>query len=208
MTRSLNKATLEAPVFPLPNAILFPGVLLPLHIFEQRYKLMVESALEGNRRLAISLLRKDGDGTWTPSTICGLGEIVRVEELDDGEKDILVRGIGRVALREVRQEAPYMTGLLQPVGDLPRETPPGGPALREIAHLAQQLIFLLDMKDGARWMNLVGFMEDPSLLADFVSFYFLQDMTLKQDLLETLDVSIRMRRLKSALEGAIHALET
>ncbi|MDP3939531.1 MAG: hypothetical protein Q8R92_15535, partial [Deltaproteobacteria bacterium] len=107
----------------------------------------------------------------------------------------------------VQQEVPYLKGLLQPVEDLPLQEPILGRRHREIARLAQHLIFLLDIKDGARWMNLVAFLEDPSRLADFVTFYFLQDLTVKQDLLETLDVSVRMRRLKGALEGAIQGLE-
>lgn len=198
---------LEAPVFPLPNAILFPGVLLPLYIFEERYKLMVDSAVQGDRRLAVSLLRKGAEGDPAPSLVCGLGEIVRSEELPQGEKNILVRGTQRVILREVQQEVPYLKGLLQPVEDLPVQAPILGRHQREIARLAQHLIFLLDIKDGARWMNLVAFLEDPSRLADFVTFYFLQDLSVKQDLLETLDVSVRMRRLKGALEGAIQGLE-
>jgi len=198
---------IEAPVFPLPNAILFPGVLLPLHIFEERYKLMVESALNGDRRLAVSLLRKSAEGEWAPSMVCGLGEIMKVEDLDDGERNILVKGITRVVLREVRQEAPYMKGLLQPLDDLHPQEAVARPEQHEITRLAQQLIFLLDMKDAARWMNMIGFMEDPSLLADFVSFYLIEDISLKQDLLETLDVLVRMQRLKTALEEVIKGLE-
>ena len=208
MSPSDHANLLEAPVFPLPNAILFPGVLLPLYIFEERYKLMVESALQGDRRLAISLLRKDPNGEGSPSLLCGLGEIVRVEELPQGEKNIVLRGTARVIMREVRQEVPYLKALLQPVDDLPHQASGVERRRREIARLAQQLIFLLDIKDGARWMNLVAFLEDPSRLADFVSFYFLQDLSVKQDLLETLDVSARMRRLKGALEGAIQGLES
>lgn len=198
---------LEAPVFPLPNAILFPGVLLPLYIFEERYKLMVEAALRGGRRMAVSLLRKSPEGEGSPSLVCGLGEIVRVEELPEGEKNIVLRGTRRVVMREVRQQVPYMKALLQPIDDLPQAVSDIERRCREIARLAQQLIFLLDIKDGARWMNLVAFLEDPSRLADFVTFYFLQDLNVKQDLLETLDVSVRMRRLKGALEGAIRGLE-
>lgn len=196
-----------APVFPLPNAILFPGVLLPLHIFEERYKLMLRTALKGDRRLAVSLLRKNAQGEWTPSMVCGLGEIMKVEDLEDGEKNILVKGITRVVLRDVRQEAPYMKALLQPLDDLHPQEAIARPERHEIVQLAQQLIFLLDMKDAARWMNMIGFMEDPSLLTDFVSFYVLEDIALKQDLLETLDVLVRMQRLKAALEEVIDGLE-
>ncbi len=198
---------IEAPVFPLPNAILFPGVLLPLHIFEERYKLMLRSALKRDRRLAVSLLRKNAQGDWTPSMVCALGEIMKVEDLDDGEKNILLKGITRVVLREVKQEEPYMMGLLQPLDDLHPQEAVGRPEQQEIARLAQQLIFLLDMKDAARWMNMIGFVEDPGLLTDFVTFYLLEDMSLKQDLLETLDVSVRIHRLKAALEEVINNLE-
>lgn len=207
MSPNQASSLLEAPVFPLPNAILFPGVLLPLYIFEERYKLMVDAAVQGDRRLAISLLRKGPENEGAPSLVCGVGEIVRVEELPQGEKNIVVRGTGRAIMREIRQEVPYLRAVLQPIADLPARPADIERRRREIARLAQQLIFLLDIKDAARWMNLIAFLENPSLLSDFVSFYFLQDMSVKQDLLETLDVSVRMRRLKGALEGAIQGLE-
>ena len=100
-----------------------------------------------------------------------------------------------------------MRRLLQPLDGLHSQDAVTRPEQQEITRLAQQLIFLLDMKDGARWMNMIGFMEDPSLLTDFISFYLLEDMSLKQDLLETLDVSVRMQRLKAALEEVINGLE-
>ena len=208
MRERTDSLPLEVPVFPLPNAILYPGVVLPLYIFEERYKLMIDRALDSNRMLAISYLKKGARGTLHPSMVCGLGEIIRVEELGNGEKNIMLKGISRVALREVKQQIPYLQATFQPLDEIRQDGPETENSRREIALLAQQLVFVLDLKDANRWMNLLGVMEDPGFLADFVAFYFLKDDALKQDLLETLDIRIRLNRVRVVLEKTIGKMES
>jgi Lon protease-like protein len=196
----------HVPVFPLPKAVLYPGVTIPLYIFEERYKLMVNQALQEDRRLAISMLRQ-GEGGITTGRVCGLGEIVEVQELEDGEKNIMVRGVARIAIEEVNQEIPYIRA-----GARVLEETACAPSIRaarvlEIVRLSQQLVFLLDAGNAARLLNLLSFMEDPSFLTDFVAFYLLQEETLKQELLETLDVNARLRRVSDVLQGALAGIE-
>ncbi len=192
----------HVPVFPLPNTVLYPGVTLPLYIFEQRYKLLVNQALQADRRIAISMLRP-GESKIPAGRVCGLGEIVEAQELEEGEKNILVRGIARIAIEEVNQEIPYLR-----VGAKVLDETACGPGtsaahVRQIVTLSQQLVFVLDAGNAGRLINLLSFMEDPSFLTDFVAFYLLQDEKLKQELLETLDVEARLRRVSEVLEGAL-----
>ncbi len=84
------------PIFPLPNAVLFPQVLLPLHIFEPRYRAMVEDALAGDRVIGMVLLRpgfeKDYEGRPPVYPVGCAGTITQVERLEDGRFNIVLRG--------------------------------------------------------------------------------------------------------------------
>jgi hypothetical protein len=84
------------PIFPLPNVVLFPHVLLPLHIFEQRYRDMVESALESNRLIGMVLLRSDCEleyeGEQPVYSVGCAGVITHHQKLGDGRCNIVLRG--------------------------------------------------------------------------------------------------------------------
>lgn len=85
------------PLFPLAGAILFPRTQLPLHIFEPRYRDMVRDAIAGSGR--IGMIQPSGEGEPAPLFQSGcLGEIVGVEELDDGRYNIVLQGSSRFRL--------------------------------------------------------------------------------------------------------------
>ena len=85
------------PIFPLAGAILFPRAQLPLHIFEERYRTMVEDALAGGGRIAMIQPAEEGDGTGLYKVGC-VGELVGVEELEDGRFNIMLMGSNRFRL--------------------------------------------------------------------------------------------------------------
>jgi Lon protease-like protein len=99
------------PVFPLPETVFFPGALLPLHVFEPRYRAMVEDAVRGENLIAVATLLPGwesfaGDAPpWHP--LATVGRLVRVEELDDGRKNIVLRGLERARLEEEAGDLPY-----------------------------------------------------------------------------------------------------
>ena len=108
-----------APLFPLPNLVLFPQALLPLHIFESRDRKMTADALDGERLIAMSLLRPGWDllpSTRTPPihNIVGLGKIIAHEKLDDGRYYLVLRGLARAKLLGEQQVGlPYRLGQLE-----------------------------------------------------------------------------------------------
>jgi Lon protease-like protein len=93
------------PLFPLPNLFLFPGTVMPLHVFEPRYRQMIEDSLDGPGRLVIGTVLEGHDGELggTPPVhqIAGLGEIARHERLPDGRFLIMLVGLARVQIDEV-----------------------------------------------------------------------------------------------------------
>ncbi len=99
------------PLFPLPNVVLFPQVLLPLHIFEPRYRQMVRDALASDELIGMILLRGlEGDpaGRDVYSIGCA-GRIIRKVDLPDGRSNILLQGVREFVAREQHFDKPYRT---------------------------------------------------------------------------------------------------
>jgi Lon protease-like protein len=112
-TERLTASDLAAlPIFPLPQGALFPGTLLPLHVFEPRYRALTRDALAGRKRLALARLKpgfeRDYGGRPPVFDICGAGEIVDHVAYPDGRYDIVLRGLSRVRiLQELPPSRPY-----------------------------------------------------------------------------------------------------
>lgn len=117
------------PLFPLPNVVLFPDALLPLQIFEPRYRQMTADVLEGEQLIAMSLMcpgwEKLNSNTVPPvHEIMGLGKIISHEKLDDGRYYLLLRGLARVRLvREQVVDLPYRIGELEICAEIVDEPP-------------------------------------------------------------------------------------
>jgi hypothetical protein len=117
MARSIQQNRIEPmlttliPVFPLPDVVLFPGVFLPLHIFELRYREMVKDCLAADRLIGISLIRPgwDHDTAGRPAIypIGCVGLISHIEELSDGRYNLVLRGVEK--FRVVREEGAART---------------------------------------------------------------------------------------------------
>ncbi len=115
------------PLFPLPNAVLFPHALLPLHIFEDRYRVMTRDILTGSRCLAIGLIAPGAsaeDERPPVLPIAGVGEVVLAHELPDGRFNLVVRGRARVHIdQELESEHPYRLVSASELPDLPITNP-------------------------------------------------------------------------------------
>jgi len=99
------------PIFPLPNVVLFPGVPLPLHIFEPRYRAMVRDAAAGHEIIGMALLRGDWQKNYQGNpeifdTGCA-GKVVNVEQLQDGKFNILLHGLREFTVRRHIFERAY-----------------------------------------------------------------------------------------------------
>jgi Lon protease-like protein len=94
-------------IFPLPGAILFPGLQLPLHIFEPRYRAMVSDALARDRRIAMIQPQAPVEGAPLFQVGC-VGHIGEVEALDDGRFNLVLEGVSRFRiLRELEVVTPF-----------------------------------------------------------------------------------------------------
>src|SRR5262245_14121676 len=110
------------PIFPLPNVVLFPYVALPLRIFEERYRKMVSDALQGERLIAMALLKPGWETGTLPNPpihdMACLGRITADERFLSGEYNIVVTGIQRaIVIDELATDQPYRLGRLEPYHD-------------------------------------------------------------------------------------------
>jgi Lon protease-like protein len=103
--------SIAIPLFPLPNVVLFPGVFLPLHIFEARYRTMVRDVLASERMIGISLSKpgwhQEGESQPAIYPIGCVGLVTHVEQLDDGRYNIVLRGVEKFRIVGERDGRPY-----------------------------------------------------------------------------------------------------
>jgi Lon protease-like protein len=198
---SLAATLRRLPLFPLPSAVLFPHALLPLHIFEERYRVMTRDILTGSRHLAIGLIApgaSEDDERPPVLPIAGVGEVIMAHELPDGRFNLVVRGRARVRIdRELPSEHPYRLVSATELPDLPIAIP------GEIADAEQTLRALIGRlaeaipEGGELLRQLVAAQESPAELVDGIASALIVDPTLRQRLLETRDVGQRLERVSA-----------
>ena len=109
----------ELPLFPLNNVVLFPGMPLPLHIFEERYKAMIGSCIDRDEPFGVLLIR-EGNEVGDPAEPHSIGTTARVSQvqrLQEGRLNILTRGENRFELLETVRTVPHLVGLVRYIED-------------------------------------------------------------------------------------------
>jgi Lon protease-like protein len=152
----------ELPVFPLPGVFLFPGCVMPLHIFEPRYRQMVSDLLDRHGRLVMGTIVEGqcttsaADGVPRIHEVAGLGEIGRHEELADGRFLIWLIGLGRVRVHEIPSDRLYRQVRVEPLEewDVPPEAERGVRARVQAALLSRCDEFL-NLPQGVPLTHLV-----------------------------------------------------
>src|SRR5688572_17906499 len=110
---------MEIPLFPLPNLVLFPQVAVPLHIFEERYKLLINQCIEKSEVFGLVLLQESAERE-DEDTIHRVGvtaRVVQVERLPDGRMNILSAGESRFRILEFTGRTPYWTAIVEQFDD-------------------------------------------------------------------------------------------
>jgi Lon protease-like protein len=108
----LSEETLDIPLFPL-QVVLFPGMALPLHIFEERYRWMIADCLEGKRQIGVILAKPEAEGAVTAYSIGTSALITHVDEQEDGSMDILTAGLDRFRVLHLLHTEPYIVGRIE-----------------------------------------------------------------------------------------------
>ena len=193
----------EARLFPLPDIVLFPGMRLPLHVFEPRYKTLVSDALAADRMIAVVRLKpgyeEDYYGCPPVYAVCGIGRIVEHRRLHDGRFNILVEGSYRARLLGELQTLPYRLNRVQVLGDRQSGHAAAVAALKqELASLVRRLLPHLSPPVDALERALSE-TSTAGECADALAAMLVSDPDARQELLEQLDPLERMARLISRM---------
>lgn len=190
MASSSSIAVRELPLFPLPDVVLFPGRPLPLHIFEFRYRIMMNTILESDRRFGV-LMFDPIQGTLANVGCCA--EIIHLQRLEDDRMKMLTLGQQRFRVLEYVREKPYRVGLVEWLEDTPpqEDLRPIAAEVRElldnVVHLSAKLTDqAIELPDGI-----------PSLPVE-LSYWIASNLygvaSEQQALLELQDSAARLRR--------------
>jgi Lon protease-like protein len=196
-------------MFPLPDITFFPHTLLPLHIFEARYRALITDVLARDRRLCIAQLQPGYEAAYAGKpavrAVAGAGEIVKWERLPTGRYNILVKGDTRV---RIETEHPTDTLYRVVVGRRLADVAPRGDvteARERIRTSCRRLLALLnrplDLLDGVLGDD------QPGVVTDRVAAAVIPEAAMRQRLLETLDIGDRLTLLGDALDALLDELQ-
>jgi len=189
-------------VMVLPQTVFFPHHLLPLHIFEPRYRTMVKCALEGPRMFAIATDSPKTDSLPRSSRVGSLGLIRSCVLQPDGTSNLVLQGIARVRLDHLVQTHPYLIATPEPIDD-PEKTSAAATVIREALH-AKILEKVEKFDDPAlpslqEVKSFLQHLDDLHSFVDLLSGCFVRDPLQRQKLLEEVSLTERLRLLLNFL---------
>jgi Lon protease-like protein len=209
MTAEIPATALDTlPIFPLPQAVLFPGMILPLHVFEQRYRDLTRDVLAGHRVMAVPRLRPGHEEAYAGSPpifeTAGVGYVVADNELPDGRFNLVLRGVARVRIEEeLAYDRAYRVVRARILSDEPTARPAVVSALQvQIVALCERLAGSLG-EAGQRLSELVRGSLSPSSCADMLGAALVADPDQRQALLEALDPADRLETVLAVLSGLV-----
>lgn len=190
MASSSKIAVRELSLFPLPEVVLFPGRPLPLHIFEFRYRIMMNTILESDRRFGVLL--------WDPvqnqpPTVGCCAEVIQYQRLPDDRMNILTLGQQRFRVLEYVREKPYKVGLVEWIEDNPPQKDLK-PLAKEVEQLLHDVV-RLSAKLTEQNIELPKDIPDlPTELSYWVASNLYGVAAEQQNLLEMQDTAARLER--------------
>lgn len=199
---------LEVPLFPL-HVVLYPGMALPLHIFEPRYRRMTSDCLDSNLPIGIALaLPESTPGHEIPARVGTLARIVDYERLPDGRYNLLTVGTQRFRIvEEERDSRSYLMGRVEPLDDVPdldtdKQAHLAGEAREALRVYLRTVLTLLGSEEHP-----IAVPEDATDLSYLIATCLSCDDDQKQRMLEITSVSDRLTVGIGGLHDDLAALE-
>ena len=194
-------------VMTLPEVALFPQALMPLHIFEPRYRLMLRKVLRSHRIFALAGMDPDSDPSEERGYRIATAGIVRAcNQNPDGTSNLLLQGIARVECHDIVQEEPYRVVAIRALASTAGATDATNQRLRQ---RLERLINLKRKLGGAipeGFSQFLRTVDDSETFVDLAAFTLCEHAELKQKLLETLDVHQRLQLYTRALRVEVDEL--
>lgn len=200
------------PVMTLRETVLFPHAVMPLYIFEERYRAMLKDVLQQDRLFAIfkeAETAESGDAEEPPETIGTVGVVRAAHANPDGTSNLALQGLARVRLLEVVQEFPYRLIRVE----VCKESDPGGSAPEEPTASRSAILGLLDKRPALthglpeEYLDFLRSLEQPETFIDVAIHSICAKTEMKQKLLETLSLGERYSGFEHYLMEELAQLE-
>ena len=197
------------PAMTLPNVTFFPRALLPLHIFEPRYREMLRDVLATRRIFAVLGLDETRtqrtDLNEPPHRIASVGIIRACQKSENGTSNLLLQGLWRVEVVEILTDQPYRRVRIRALASVPLGNADSAARLREELNRLIALKQRLGAAVPVEMTNFLRGIDDPETFVDLAAFSLCENAALRQKLLETLDIHRRLelfgRQLRSEIRG-------
>lgn len=195
----------ELPIFPLAT-VLFPGAILALHIFEERYKAMMRHAIDNGSLFGLSYRTDAQVGRDTPPEAGSIGCIARINAvmpLDQGRMNVLSTGLIRYRIASLRQTEPFLIALVETFGD---DLEPGADLTRMVEDteaMASQFLEAAQSLDEPGIPSIQELPDDPEAFSLLIAGLLPIDNDAKQTLLELTSTRVRITRIRQYLTRAL-----
>lgn len=206
-----TSAILALPVLPLRDIVVYPHMVIPLFVGREKSIQALEAAMVDNKQIFLVAQRKSGNDDPGPDDLYTIGTITSVLQLlklPDGTVKVLVEGEKRARVGSYLQTRGFLEAILEPLEEMKGEVEE-----REIEILMRSLMsqfeqyIKLNRKIPPEVLSSVASIEEPGRLADTIAAHLTIKVDEKQELLENIDVSLRLERLMAALESEIDLLQ-
>jgi Lon protease-like protein len=170
----------EVAVMTLPGVAFFPQALMPLHIFEPRYRQMLKEVLASHRLFAVTGLNPKGDpAAEPPQRVATIGIVRACQKSENGTSTLLLQGLARVEVLKILRETPYRAVRIRPLASR------AGAEADENLRLRRSLARLLSMKQRlggqvpAEFAQFLRTVSDPEIFVDLAAFTLCEQVPLK-----------------------------
>ena len=199
----------ELPILPIREAVLYPRMLLPLMVTQERMIKLIDAALLSNKMIGIVAIKHKEVEEVKPEHLFPIGcaaHILKMLKMPDNSLRLLIQGTSRIALGEFTQREPYIRAKVTPLKDQGEKTTDIEAVMVGVKGIFQKVVELapnLPAELGIMAMNL----EEPGALADLIASILNIPLEDKQTLLETLDVKARLGKANLFLTKELSVLE-
>ena len=200
----------EVPVMTLSQTVLFPQAMMPLFIFEPRYREMLSTVLEGDRIFAVATLDErdeDAEVLETPYSVAGVGVVRACKQNPDGTSNLILQGLARVQFENFVCEEPYRRARIQ---QLMSESDGSEETLDSIQPTLLALV-QIQMRLGAEIpqevLQFLSNLKEPESVLDLAIYTLCPSGSFKQDLLETRGILARFGKFERFLRSQVDRLK-
>ncbi|HKZ22178.1 MAG TPA: endopeptidase La [candidate division Zixibacteria bacterium] len=204
-----DKLADELFILPTKNVVVYPSLIIPLMITDQKYARLIDEALMGGKTLGLFAQKNQETDNVTPEDIYEVGTagtIIKMLRFPDGSVRFLVQGLSRIKIKKFIKTEPYLVAKVEYIEDKIEKSVEVEALIRNILDLLRKIVSLAPYLSDDLQIPALN-TEDPSKLSDLIASNLNISIEQKQELLETFDVKARLQKLTMHLNKEVEVLE-